>query len=153
MPTPAVMFKIDVYGRMTGCWTTRTLESACKNNINFMWLLDGAKAPDHNTIARFRRGKLGEAMEDLFAQLVEYLAKEGELGQECLFIDGTKIEANANRYSFVWRKSVTKRAAKLEEQMEALLEELNGRYKQHFSDLQEALKFLERLTIKSQGRS
>ena len=144
MPTPAVMFKIDVYGRMTGCWTTRALESACKSNINFMWLLDGAKAPDHNTIARFRRGKLGEAMEDLFAQLVEYLAKEGELGQECLFIDGTKIEANANRYSFVWRKSVTKRAAKLEEQMEALLEELNGRYKQHFSDLHEALAYLEK---------
>ena len=104
--TPEAMFKILVYGYMTGNYSTRKIEEACRNNINFMWLLDGAKAPDHNTIARFRTGRLQNIIEDLFAQLVKKLSSLGEIELKNLFVDGTKIEANANRYSFVWKKTV-----------------------------------------------
>lgn len=69
-----------------------------------MRLLAGAKAPDHSTIARFRTGFLAEAYEDLFYQLVRQLALMGKLLKEIVFIDGTKLESCANKYTFVWKK-------------------------------------------------
>ena len=140
--TPEAMFKILVYGYMTGNYSTRKIEEACRNNINFMWLLDGAKAPDHNTIARFRTGRLQNIIEDLFAQLVKKLSSLGEIELKNLFVDGTKIEANANRYSFVWKKTVEKNGAKLEEKIKRLLEELEEKYKHSFSNIYEAEKYL-----------
>lgn len=73
-----------------------------------MWLLAGQKAPDHSTIARFRKGFLSEACEDLFYQMVCRLKDAGELSTDTVFIDGTKLEACANKYTFVWKKSVGK---------------------------------------------
>ena len=73
-----------------------------------MWLLAGQKAPDHSTIARFRTGFLAEACEDLFYQMVRRLKDAEELSKETVFIDGTKLEACANKYTFVWKKSVGK---------------------------------------------
>ena len=140
--TPEAMFKILVYGYMTGNYSTRDIEEACKNNINFMWLLDGAKAPDHNTIARFRTGRLQNIIEELFVQLVKKLSSLGEIELKNLFVDGTKIEANANRYSFVWKKSVEKNSAKLEEKINLLLEELEEKYKHRFANIYEAKKYL-----------
>lgn len=140
--TPEAMFKILVYGYMTGNYSTRKIEEACRNNINFMWLLDGAKAPDHNTIARFRTGRLQKAIEDLFSQLVKHLASLNEIALKNLFVDGTKIEANANRYSFVWKKTVEKNGAKLEEKINILLEGLSAKYKQSFATIYEAEKYL-----------
>ena len=69
----------------------------------FMWLLAGQKAPDHSTIARFHTGFLAEACEDLFYQMVRRLNQMGELSKETVFIDGTKLEACANKYTFVWK--------------------------------------------------
>ena len=70
-----------------------------------MYLLEGQKAPDHNTISRFRSKILvGEAGQELLRQLTEMLAEAGLIDLKAVFIDGTKIEANANKYSFVWRK-------------------------------------------------
>lgn len=140
--TPEAMFKILVYGYMTGNYSSRDIENACRNNINFMWLLDGAKAPDHNTIARFRTKRLQKIIGDLFAQLVKKLSTLGEIELKNLFVDGTKIEANANRYSFVWKKSVEKNIAKLEEKINALLEALEEKYKHTFSNIYEAKKYL-----------
>lgn len=68
-----------------------------------MWLLAGQKASDHSTIARFRIGFLADACEDLFYQLVRRLEDAGELSKETVFIDGTKLEACANKYTFVWK--------------------------------------------------
>ena len=60
--------------------------------------------------------------------------------KECkkLFVDGTKIEANVNRYSFVWRKTIVKNSEKLKIKLKALLEDLNERYTRSFSDIYEA---------------
>lgn len=111
--TPKNLFKVLVYGYMTGIYTTRGLETACRRDINFMWLLQNQKGPDHNTIARFRSERLTGVVEDLFRQLVEKLYECGEIAFENLFVDGTKIEACANKYSFVWKKAITKNEAKL----------------------------------------
>ena len=76
--------------------------------MNFRWLLQGQKAPSHNTIARFKSSRMKYCLEDLFNQLVLKLNEKDEIKFENLFIDGTKIEANANRYTFVWKKSTKK---------------------------------------------
>ncbi len=84
-----------------------------------MYLLEGHNPPDHNTIARFRKDHLSEVAEDLLTQLVELLVAHEVISFEksAVFIDGTKIEANANRYSFVWKTRVTKSQAKLGEKI------------------------------------
>lgn len=111
--SPKTLFKIMVYAYMNNIYTTRGIEQACRRDINFMWLLEGQKAPDHNTISRFRSERLVGVVEDLFTQLINELEKLGEVAFENLYIDGTKIEANANKYSFVWKKATTKNAEKL----------------------------------------
>lgn len=110
-----------VFGAMNQIYSSRKLEQAANNDIRYMWLLDGKRAPDHSTIARFRAERLPLVMEQLFGQLLEQLYREGEIDDETVFIDGTKLEANANRYSFVWKKSVEKHLAKLRERAEGVL--------------------------------
>ena len=75
-----------------------------------MWLLNGQATPDHTTISRFRKHLLPQELDRLFYQLVHVLHDCGEIAFENAFIDGTKIEANANRYSFMWKKTVLKNA-------------------------------------------
>ena len=117
--SPRLLFKIVLYGYARGIYTTRGIERACRGNINFMYLLEGQRPPDHNTIARFRKEHLPYAVEDLLTQMVNLLVKCGEISfdESAVFIDGTKIEANANRYSFVWKTAVTKRQKKLGEKI------------------------------------
>jgi transposase len=110
---PKILFKVLTYAYSNNIYSSRKIEAACKRDINFMWLLEGNKAPDHSTIARFRKDYLTDSVEDLFYQLVSYLNEIGEIDFENIFIDGTKIEANANRYTFVWRKSILKNEAKM----------------------------------------
>lgn len=91
-----------------------------------MYLLEGHSAPDHNTIARFRRDHSPYAVEDLLTQMVKLLVECGEISFEesAVFIDGTKIEANANRYSIVWKTAVTKKQLKLGEKVASELPKL-----------------------------
>lgn len=125
---PITLFKILVYGGMDGRHSSRELERACNRDINYIWLLGDEKAPNHSEIARFRSQRLSECCEDLFYQLVKKLHERGEIAYEHLFVDGTKIEANANKYSFVWKKSTNKYQANLEDKLEAFLCEIHNRY-------------------------
>ena len=68
--------------------------------IRFMWLLNGEPAPSDSTITRFQRDHLAEVIEDLFYQFIEKLYEMGEVKFKNLFIDGTKIEAYANKSCF-----------------------------------------------------
>lgn len=125
---PITLFKILVYGGMDGKHSSRELERCCKRDINYIWLLGDEKAPNHSEIARFRSKRLSECCEDLFYQLVKKLHERGEIKYEHLFVDGTKIEANANKYSFVWKKSTNKYQERLEKKVELFLCELYERY-------------------------
>lgn len=122
------MFKIAAFAYMNGNFSSRGIEEAYRRDIHYMCLMEGHKAPDHNTIARFRRERLGPVMEDLFTQLVKALSDLGEIAFGDLFVDGTKIEANTNRYSFVWRKAVEKQAAKLEQKLVEHVKRLQEEY-------------------------
>lgn len=93
-----------------------------------MWLLNGEKAPNYHEIARFRSERLSKCIESLFYQFVNKLSAIGEINFEHLFVDGTKIEANANKYSFVWKKSTNKYEAKLLEKLRKLVPDLCLKY-------------------------
>jgi transposase len=125
---PVTMLKILVYAIMQGIYSTRGIATACRRDINFIWLLNGEKAPNHSEIARFRSNRLTECGEELFYQLVEKLLMLGEIKYEYLFVDGTKIEANANKYSFVWKKSTTKYETRLHGKLEKLIPEICSKY-------------------------
>ena len=115
---PITLFILLVYAYMRRIYSSRQIEEACKTDIRFMWILGMEEAPDHSTIARFQNGKLAPVIEDLFYQLVEKLIEMNEVSYTNVFVDGTKIEANANKYSFVWAKAVSKNLKKLEEKIE-----------------------------------
>jgi len=122
---PKILFKILVYAYMNDIYSSRKIEKACKRDINFMWLLQGNQGPDHATIARFRSERLVDAVDDLFNQFIEKLKTYGEVEFKNIFIDGTKIEANANKYTFVWKKSTERFKAKLHEKIKKIVEEIN----------------------------
>ena len=114
---PRILLKVMIYAYMRLIYSSREIERACRENICFMYLLENNAVPDHNTIARFRSQHLLECEKELLEQFVAMLVEWGFVSLATVFIDGTKIEANANRYSFVWRKSTEKKIAKLKEQI------------------------------------
>lgn len=137
------MFKIIVYGYMCGIYSSRGIEKTCQRDINFMWLLDDMPVPDHNTIARFRKAIMKETKE-LFYQVIDVLHSKSEISYSNVFIDGTKIEANAKRYSFVWKGSTEKYNQNNEEKLKAFFSDYNTRYKEHFKKISTAKKHIEK---------
>ena len=125
---PATMFILLVYAYMRKLYSSRQIEEACKTDIRFMWILGHEPAPDHSTIARFQNEKLVPVIEDLFYQLIEQLIDMNEVSYTNVFVDGTKIEANANKYTFVWAKAVEKNLKKLETKTEALTRQTALKY-------------------------
>ena len=111
--TPKQMLKIMLYAYMNRKYSARDIEIACQRDINFMFLLEGMPAPDHATIARFRTLHFVPFAKEIFADMTELLYALGEISGKNIFIDGTKIESCANKYSFVWKKAVTKNLEKL----------------------------------------
>lgn len=111
--SPRTLLKIVLYSYMNHDYSSRSMELNCKRDINFMYLLEGAKAPDHATFARFRSIHFAPYAKRILAETSNFLYQLGEVSGEAIFIDGTKIEACANKYTFVWKKAVTKNQAKL----------------------------------------
>ncbi|MCX7858410.1 MAG: IS1182 family transposase [Deltaproteobacteria bacterium] len=149
---PKILFKVLTYAYSNNIYSSRKIETACRRDINFMWLLQGAKAPDHSTIARFRKEYLSDAVESLFYQLVQHLHSIGEVKFENLFVDGTKIEANANKYTFVWKKVIGKNEAKMFLKIQSCLEKINLTYMTNFAvakdtileDIEKALDYVKK---------
>jgi len=126
--SPKSLFKVLVYGYMNGIYSSRKLESSCRRDVNFMFLLGREPAPDHSTIARFRSERLLGVVEKLFNNFVILLKAAGEISGTNLFIDGSKLEASAGRYTFVWKKSVGKNEARMQEKMKSELPVLAERF-------------------------
>lgn len=120
---PKMLLKILVYGYIDRLYSSRRLEKATRENVNFMWLT-GQRTPDHNTINRFRKGQLKDTVKDVFAAVLLLLLEEGLVRLEDYHIDGTKIESAANRYTFVWAKSVSGHKGRLLARINALLDQI-----------------------------
>ena len=111
--SPRTLLKIVLYSYMNGDYSSRSMELNCKRDINFMFLLEGAPVPDHATFARFRSIHFAPCAKRILAEMSNALFDLGEISGETVFIDGTKIEAAVNKYTFVWKKAVTKNQTKL----------------------------------------
>ncbi|MEO1261916.1 MAG: IS1182 family transposase [Bacteroidota bacterium] len=116
---PRMLLKVPTYGYLSNVYSSRKLEDAVSSNIHFMWLA-GMQRPDHNTLNRFRSERLKGVFKEVFAQVVQLLMEEGLVSLEKVFTDGTKLEASANRYTFVWGKSVRRSRKRIGEQLEEL---------------------------------
>jgi transposase len=141
--TPKTMLKILVYANMQRIYSSRDIEKACNRDINFIWLLNGEKAPNYQEIARFRSKRLSECIEDLFYRIVKNLYEIEEINFEHLFVDGTKIEANANKYSFVWKKSINKYEVRLLDKIDKLFPNLCIKYSVSSENAEELLVLLQ----------
>lgn len=116
---PKLMLKILVYGYLSNTYSSRKIEQAVASNIHYMWLA-GMERPDHNTINRFRTEKLKGVLKEVFAQVVTLMVNQGLVNIKTIYVDGTKLEANANKYSFVWGKSIKKYKAGIKTQLEGM---------------------------------
>lgn len=111
--TPRQMLKIVLYAYMNHRYSSRLMELSCLRDVNFMYLLENSHVPDHATFARFRSIHFAPCAERIMSELTNFLLDIGEISGDAIFIDGTKIEACANKYTFVWKKAITKNLEKL----------------------------------------
>lgn len=116
---PRILLKVMVYSYLCNIYSSRRMEAALKESIHFMWL-SGMSRPDHNTLNRFRSEKLKDVLKEIFSQVVMMLVDSGHVSLKDVYVDGTKIEANANRYSFVWGKAIKTNRARIREQLNEL---------------------------------
>lgn len=116
---PRMLLKVLVYGYVNNTYSSRRMESALKENIHFMWLA-GMNKPDHNTINRFRSERLKDVLRTVFPQVVLLLSEAGHLSLKDIYTDGTKLEAQANRYTFVWGNAIKTSKGRMEEQLKEL---------------------------------
>lgn len=117
---PRMLLKVILYSYSQKTYSSRQIAKALRENINYMWL-SGMNQPDHRTINRFRGQIMPKLVEEVFSYVLEVLSEQGYIKLENYFYDGTKIEANANKYSFVWRKSSEGYKAALQEKVRELL--------------------------------
>jgi transposase len=120
---PKMLLKVLVYGYTQQIYSSRKIAKALRENIHFMWL-SGNNHPDFHTINRFRgvvvKGSIGE----IFAAVLTLLIEGGHVKLENYFVDGTKVEANANKYSFVWAKNTKRYKEQLQTKVGELLEKI-----------------------------
>ena len=126
--TPRQMLKLVIYAAMNRIYSSRDIRKACKRDINFMYLLEGMPVPDHATIARFISLHFSACAKVLLAQMSDLLYLLGEISGKTIFIDGTKIESAANKYTFVWKRAITKNQARLYTKLTSFVAECEELY-------------------------
>ena len=124
---PRMMLKVLIYAYLNNIYSSRKIERMLAENICFMWL-SGMSRPDYRTINYFRGKRLKTGIDGVFTQVVELLHQEGLVTLNVQYIDGTKVESSANKYTFVWRKSVEKFDSRLKQKTDALLKQIEEKY-------------------------
>ncbi|MDR1198125.1 MAG: IS1182 family transposase [Prevotellaceae bacterium] len=117
---PRMLLKVLFYAYMNNIYSCRKISGQLQENIHYMWL-SGSQTPDFRTVNNFRSLHLKDTVHDLFTQVVTLLVEMGYLSIQTVYVDGTKLESRANRYTFVWRKTVERNKAKLEEKIRSIL--------------------------------
>lgn len=121
---PKMLLKVLIYGYVTRTYSSRNMSKALRENINFMWL--GANnRPDFRTINNFRSSRLKDFIETVFGSTLELLIDAGLVKLEDYFTDGTTFEADANKHSYVWRKTVERNKAKLQVRIKELIKKID----------------------------
>ena len=122
---PRMMIKVLFYSYLCNIYSCRKIERALQENIHFIWL-SGHSTPDFRTINYFRGKRLQGEIHKLFAEVVRLLQELNYVSLDVQYIDGTKLEAAANKYTFVWRGSVEKNKVKLEEKIKSVIQDIES---------------------------
>ena len=120
---PRMLLKVLFYAYLNNVYSCRKIETQLEQNIHYIWL-SGDQHPNFRTINNFRSLRLKGSIHKLFVQVVFMLVEMGYITLREVYLDGTKIESKANKYSFVWRKSVEKNKAKLELKIHNILSQI-----------------------------
>ena len=119
-----MMLNCVLFGFMENIRSLRQLEKTCKNDVRFMYLTKGLK-PSFMAFQRFIDNKLKSSIDEILTDINKFLIDREKIKTEILYIDGTKLEANANKFSFVWKKAVLNYQAKLFLKISRELKEIN----------------------------
>ena len=121
---PTMLLKVVTFAYASGIFSSRKIAQASKESVYFLWL-SGQTTLDHNTINRFRSKRIAPLFEEIFTEVVMLLSEHGYLDLDTYFLDGTKIEANANKYSFVWKKNTARYSEALRKRIAEHLEQID----------------------------
>ena len=121
---PKMMLKVLVYAYCVKVYSSRRIAQGLRENIHFMWL-SGSQRPDFRTINNFRSGTLRPIIEKIFGNLIELLVEEGYIKLENYFVDGTKLQADANRFTAVWSKNIKRYKENLQSRVKDLLAQID----------------------------
>jgi transposase len=121
---PRMLLKVVFHVCMNNIYSCRKIVSAMERDIHYMWL-SGSQYPSFSTINRFRSEHIKDCVNHLFVQVVELLAEMGQVSLDVQYMDGTKIESVASKYTFVWRKSTETNKRKLEEKIRNILTQID----------------------------
>ncbi|HSQ17235.1 MAG TPA: IS1182 family transposase [Anaerolineales bacterium] len=120
---PKMPLKVLVYAYAERIYSSRRIAKALRENIYFMWI-SGESRPDFRTINAFRGSRMKGVIEQVFRAVLEYLVEEGHVKMEHYFLDGTKIEADANKHKVVWAKKCENYHRRVQEQIKELLKHI-----------------------------
>ena len=136
---PKMMLKLILYAYMNNIYSCRKIEKVVQRDIHYIWLA-AQERPDFVTINRFRN-RVKNEINNIFTQVVLLLAERGFITLDVEYVDGTKIESKANKYTFVWRKSVEKNRARLQEKIRVLLGQIDDAIAQDKAAEAESVEF------------
>lgn len=122
---PKMMLKVLVYAYTQKIYSSRKIAKALRENIHFMWI-SGGNRPDFRTINMFRSSRLKPVIEEVFAEVLGHLIASGHVKLENYFVDGSKIEANANKHKVVWAKQNENYRKRVLKQIEGLFEQIEA---------------------------
>ncbi len=120
---PKMLLKVLVYAYAERIYSSRRIAKALREHIHFMWISGGSR-PDFRTINDFRSSRMKAVIEEVFTAVLEYLVAEGHVKLEHYFLDGTKIEADANKHKVVWAKRRENYHRRVQEQIKELLKQI-----------------------------
>ena len=122
---PVSMLKTVLFGFMTnGYISLREIEDQCKVNLRFMYLMEH-ETPSYRTFGYFINEVIGDSIEEIFSDINKKIFETEHVDLQHLYIDGSKFEANANKYSWVWKKATEKSRFRLFDKITHIFEEIN----------------------------
>ena len=120
------LLKVVLFAFMeNGINSLRDIEKLCRTDIRFMYLLDGMRSPSFATFGNFIRDELTTTIEQIFNDINAFIFETDSVDLDHTYIDGTKLEANANRYTWVWKKSCIKNTSRVFDKITLLIEAMN----------------------------
>jgi len=121
---PKMMLKVLIYAYCNKIYSCRNIAKELQQNVHFMWLA-AQQRPDFRTINSFRGGAMKQLIEKVFGKVLDFLMEQGYVKMESYFVDGTKMRADANKYSHVWAKNTKRYKESVQKKIRDLFEEID----------------------------